>query len=178
MPFPSWADAVYLCAYPVLLLGILLLPGRRLPVASRVRILLDGLMIMTAVLTFSWYFILGPTIAQGGQTPLATGVGLAYPLGDLMLIACLVVLWSRLEEPELRRVMALLSCALGIIVLTDTVYDYQNLHGGYSTGGLLDIGWPLGYMLVALGGYALTFQTISLTPSVEDYLKETLTKHI
>ncbi|HKC74261.1 MAG TPA: EAL domain-containing protein, partial [Chloroflexota bacterium] len=155
VPFPSWADAVYLCAYPVLLLGILLLPGRRLPMASRVRILLDGLMIMTAVLTFSWYFILGPTIAEGGQTPLATGVGLAYPLGDLMLIACLVVLWSRLEEPELRRVMALLSCALGIIVLTDTIYDYQNLHGGYSTGGLLDIGWPLGYMVVALGGYAL-----------------------
>src|SRR5256714_560071 len=155
VPFPSWADAVYLCAYPVLLLGILLLPGRRLPVASRVRILLDGLMIMTAVLTFSWYFILGPTIAQGGQTPLVTGVGLAYPLGDVVLIACLVVLWSRLEEPDLRRVMALLSCALGIIVLTDTVYDYQNLHGGYSTGGLLDVGWPLGYMLVALGGYAL-----------------------
>src|SRR5918912_847571 len=103
VPFPSWADAVYLCTYPVLLLGILLLPGRRLPMASRVRILLDGLMIMTAVLTFSWYFILGPTIAQGGQTPLASGVGLAYPLGDLVLIACLLVLWSRLEEPELRR---------------------------------------------------------------------------
>src|SRR5919204_2439325 len=153
--FPSWAHAVYLCTYPVLLLGILLLPGRRLPVASRVRVLLDGLTIMTAVLTFSWYFILGPTIAQGGQTPLAVDVGLAYPLGDLVLITCLLVLWSRLEEPDLRRVMALLSCALGIIVLTDTVYDYQNLHGGYSTGGLLDVGWPLGYMLVALGGYAL-----------------------
>src|SRR5919198_1411099 len=64
VPFPSWADAVYLCAYPVLLLGILLLSGRRLPVASRVRILLDGLVIMTAVLTFSWYFILGPTVRR------------------------------------------------------------------------------------------------------------------
>ena len=94
VPFPSWADAVYLSAYPVLLLGILLLPGRPLPVASRVRILLDGVMIMTAVLTFSWYFLLGPTIAQGGQTPLATGIGLAYPLGDLVLIACLLVLWA------------------------------------------------------------------------------------
>ena len=74
VPFPSWADAVYLWSYPFLLLGILLLPGRPLPVASRVRVLLDGLMIMTAVLTFSWYFILGPTIAQGGQSPLAIAV--------------------------------------------------------------------------------------------------------
>src|ERR671932_273260 len=112
--FPSWADTVYLCAYPVLLLGILLLSGRRLPVASRVRILLDGLVIMTAVLTFSWYFILGPTVAEGGQTPLATGVGLAYPLGDLVLIACLLVLWSRLDEPDLRRGLGRLCAAPGV----------------------------------------------------------------
>src|SRR5579864_473458 len=153
-PFPSWADPVYLSAYPFLLLGILLLPGRRLPVAARLRVLLDGLMVMTAVVTFSWYFILGPTIAQGGDTLLAAVTGLAYPLGDLVLIVCLLVLWSRLDERDLRPVVWLLSGAMGIIVVTDTVYDYQNLHGGYSTGGLLDAGWPLGYMLVALGGYA------------------------
>ncbi len=153
-PFPSWADAAYLWAYPFCLLGILLLPGRRLPAMSRARVLLDGLIIMAAAVTFSWYFILGPTIAQGGGTWASVVVGLAYPLGDLVLIVCLVLLWSRLDEPDLRPVVALLSCALSVIVVTDTIYDYQNLHGGYQTGGLLDVGWPLGYMLVALSGYA------------------------
>ncbi|HWE62094.1 MAG TPA: diguanylate cyclase, partial [Chloroflexota bacterium] len=76
-------------------------------------------------------------------------------LGDLVLIACLLLLGSRVNDPAVRPVVALLTCALGVIVLTDTVYDYQTLHGGYSTGGLLDLGWPLGYMLVALSGYAL-----------------------
>jgi diguanylate cyclase (GGDEF)-like protein/PAS domain S-box-containing protein len=155
VPFPSWADAVYLWAYPFMLLAILLLPGRRLPGASRARVLLDGLMIMTATVTFSWYFILGPTIQEGSGGGLATVVGLAYPLGDLVLIACLLVLWSRMEEPALRRVAVLLSVALSIIIVTDSVYDYQTAHGGYNTGGLLDLGWPLGYMLVALGGYVL-----------------------
>ena len=155
VPFPSIADAVYLWAYPFMLLGILFLSGRRLPGASGIRVLLDGLMVMTAVFTFSWYFILGPTIAQSGGTPLSTVVGLAYPLGDLVLIACLLLLGARVEDPALRPIVALLSCALGVIVLTDTVYDYQTLHGGYSTGGLLDLGWPLGYMLVALSGQAL-----------------------
>lgn len=153
-PFPSWADAAYLWAYPFCLLGILLLPGRRLPAMSRARVLLDGLIIMAAAVTFSWYFILGPTIAQGGGTWASVVVGLAYPLGDLVLIVCLVLLWARLDEPDLRPVVALLSCALSVIVVTDTIYDYQNLHGGYQTGGLLDVGWPLGYMLVALSGYA------------------------
>src|SRR6202040_2803523 len=43
-PFPSWADAGYLGVYPFLLLGILLLPARRLSASSRSRIVLDGLM--------------------------------------------------------------------------------------------------------------------------------------
>jgi hypothetical protein len=34
-PFPSWADAIYLWAYPFMLAGILLLPGRRLVGSSR-----------------------------------------------------------------------------------------------------------------------------------------------
>src|SRR5579885_1233052 len=116
-PFPSWADAAYLWAYPFCLLGILLLPGRRLPAMSRARVLLDGLIIMAAAVTFSWYFILGPTIAQGGGTWASVVVGLAYPLGDLVLIVCLVLLWSRLDEPDLRPVVALLSCALSVIVV-------------------------------------------------------------
>jgi diguanylate cyclase (GGDEF)-like protein/PAS domain S-box-containing protein len=167
VPFPSLADAVYLCAYPFLLLGILLLPGRRLPVASRVRVLLDGLMIMTAMVTFSWYFILGPTLAQGGGTWLATAAGMAFPLGDLVLIVCLLLLWFRLNEPVLRRGVVLLSCALGIIVVTDSIYDYQLVHSGYSTGSLLDLGWPLGYMLVALGGYVLSQARRNTSPALD-----------
>jgi hypothetical protein len=53
-PLPSLADVGYLSVYPFLLLGILLLPARPVPVASRTRIALDGLMIITAAVTFSW----------------------------------------------------------------------------------------------------------------------------
>src|SRR5215204_3427729 len=42
-PLPSIADVGYLSVYPFLLLGILLLPARPIPVASRTRIALDGL---------------------------------------------------------------------------------------------------------------------------------------
>src|ERR671921_2998423 len=57
-PLPSLADLGYLSVYPFFLLGILLLPARPIPVASRTRLALDGLMIMTAAVTFSWYFVL------------------------------------------------------------------------------------------------------------------------
>src|ERR671917_906916 len=112
-PFPSLADVGYLMEYPFFLLGILLLPARPIPVASRARIALDGLMIMTGAVTFSWYFVLGPVIQQATETLLAKVVAAAYPLADIVLIACLVILALRPSERALRRAVYLLALALG-----------------------------------------------------------------
>src|SRR5437764_292308 len=155
-PFPSWADVGYLSAYPFLLLGVLLLPTRPIPLAACTRVVMDALMTMTAVVTFAWYFILGPTLLQGAESALARIVGTAYPIFDLVLVFCLIVLSARSSDRPMRRVMHMLALALGIIVVTDCIFDLQNLQGTYATGGLVDVGWPLGYMLVALTAYHAT----------------------
>ena len=149
-PFPSWADAGYLAAYPFLFGGLLLLPRRPLPSAVRLRVLLDGVMMMTGVVAFSWYFVLGPTMLQGNETLLGQLVGAAYPFCDLVLFFCLLLLWGRAQERALRPVVVLFSLGLGCILVIDTAFAYGNLHGTYATGGVVDVGWPLGYMLIAL----------------------------
>src|ERR671913_645902 len=153
-PLPSIADVGYLSVYPFLLLGILLLPSRPIPVASRTRIALDGLMIMTAAVTFSWYFILGPVMQQGTETTLAKAVGTAYPLADIVLIACLIILASRPEDHTLLPTVRLLALGLTLIVVADSNFAYWSLHNAYATGTLPDVGWSLGYMLVGLGAFA------------------------
>src|SRR5215213_4775006 len=153
-PLPSLADIAYLSVYPFFLLGILLLPARPVPVASGTRIALDGLMIMTAAVTFSWYFILGPVMQQGTETTLAKAVATAYPLADIVLIACLVILASRPEEQALLPTVRLLALGLILIVVADSNFAYWSLHDAYATGTLPDVGWSLGYMLVALGAFA------------------------
>src|SRR5215218_3802224 len=153
-PLPSIADVGYLSVYPFLLLGILLLPSRPIPVASRTRLALDGLMIMTAAVTFSWYFILGPVMQQGTETTLAKAVSSAYPLAGIVLIACLIILASRPEEHTLRPTVRLLAVGLTLVVIADSNFAYWSLHDAYATGTLPDVGWSLGYMLVALGAFA------------------------
>jgi PAS domain S-box-containing protein len=153
-PLPSIADVGYLSVYPFLLLGILLLPSRPIPVASRTRIALDGLMSMTAAVTFSWYFLLGPVMQQGSETTLAKAVSSAYPLADIVMIACLIILASRPGEHTLRPAVRLLAFGLTLIVVADTNFAYWSLHDAYATGTLPDVGWSLGYMLVALGAFA------------------------
>jgi serine phosphatase RsbU (regulator of sigma subunit) len=161
-PFPSIADLGYLMEYPFFLLGILLLPARPIPVASRARIALDGLMIMTAALTFSWYFILGPVIQQGGGTVLAKAISAAYPLADIVLIACLLILAMRPGEHALRVAAYLLALGLLFVVVLDSIYGYQTLNDLYVTGTILDVGWPLAYMLIGLGAFAVR---LAPTPS-------------
>jgi hypothetical protein len=141
--------------YPFFLLGILLLPARPVPVASRTRLALDGLMIMTAAVTFSWYFILGPVIQQGTETTLAKVVSTAYPLADIVLIACLLILALRPGELTLRPAVRLLALSLGLLVILDSIYGYQTLNETYVTGTIFDVGWPLAYMLIALGAFAV-----------------------
>src|SRR5215210_703231 len=153
-PLPSIADLGYLSVYPFFLLGILLLPARPVPVASRTRLALDGLMTMTAAVTFSWYFILGPVMQQGSETTLAKAVATAYPLADIVLIACLIILASRPGEHTLRPAVRLLALGLTFIVVADSNSAYWSLHDAYATGTLPDVGWSLGYMLVALGAFA------------------------
>jgi PAS domain S-box-containing protein len=133
------------------------------PVASRTRLALDGLMIMTAAVTFSWYFVLGPVMQQGTETALAKAVSTAYPLADIVLIACLVILASRPEEHTLLPAVRLLALGLTLIVVADSNFAYWSLHDAYATGTLPDVAWSLGYMLVALGAFAAR-----LAPTGED----------
>ena len=143
-PFPSLADVGYLSLYPFYLLGILLLPARPVPIASRTRLALDGLMIMTAAVTFSWYFILGPVVQQGTETTLAKVVSVAYPLADIVLIACLAILALRPGERALRRAVYVLALGMGSLVVLDSIYAYRTLNETYVTGTMWDFGWPGG----------------------------------
>ncbi len=134
--FPSWADVGYLASYPFLLLAILFLPHRPLPIQTRLRVFLDGLLIMVGVVTFSWYFVLGPTILHGADTVAGQIIGTAYPLAALVLIFCLLLLAARSHDLEMQPMVLLLALALIIIVITNSVYDYLELHKMYATGGL------------------------------------------
>ncbi len=159
--FPTWADAGYLGSYPFVLLALLLLPAQPLPAITRTRIVLNSLLIMVAVTTFSWYLILGPTILNGADSVLGKVIGTAYPLATLVLIFCLLLLVIHSHDHSIRPVVFILGLAFMIIVLTDSIYDYQQLHNAYATGTMLDVGWPPGYMLVGLGAWAMRLMVTS-----------------
>jgi signal transduction histidine kinase len=153
--FPSWADVGYLSTFPFFFVGIYLLPTRPLVKTTRARVILDGFIIMISAITFSWYFVLGPTMLQGQETLIAKIVGSAYPFFDLVLIFCVLRLMIRSHNQALWPAVQLLALGFLVIVIADSIYDIMNLQGTYANG-LQDAGWPLGYMLIGLAAQTLT----------------------
>ena len=150
-PFPSWADAGYLSAYPCLVAAVMLLPGRRFDALQRSRVLLDSSATLAAVGTFSWYYLLGPAILNAPESPLAKALAAAYPVADLFVLFCLLLTMARVGGGSPPRGTVALCLGLLVVMLTDAVFGYQCLHGAYVPATLLDAGWPVGYLLLALG---------------------------
>ena len=137
-------------AYPLALLAILFLPRERRSPTSRARIAFDAVIAMIGVVTFSWYFVLGPTIMHGDGSMFGRLVGALYPLCTLVLIFCLILLTVRNNQRAMRPVTYLLFMAFVVLTITNTIYNFQQLHNSYLTGSLIDLGWPLGFLLLGL----------------------------
>ncbi|HYP19641.1 MAG TPA: ATP-binding protein [Chloroflexia bacterium] len=80
---------------------------------------------------------------------------MAYPLADIVLITCLLILALRPSEYALRRAVYLLALGLIFLVVADSIYGYQTLNQSYVTGTILDVGFPVAYMLIGLGALAV-----------------------
>ena len=141
-------DTLGLLGFPLLLAGVWRLPRKPLSVSSQIRISFDGLMVMVSALTFSWYFVLGPTILASTRGLEHTIVDAAYPFMDVLQVACLLLLGR--SSGHLRSVFLLLSIAFAAAVTSDSIYVYTALHQNPLQGTLLDIGWSFSSMLIGV----------------------------
>lgn len=150
-PFPSVADAIWIPTLLGVFVGLILLPSGNITRTARGRVAFDALVMLASLVTFSWYYVIGPSVLSGEQSLLGKVVGLVYPIVDLLLVFCVLLLGLQSGIQRLHRPTLVLAAGLSIVVFTDTLFTYQSLNGSYATGGLLDLGWPAGWMLTALG---------------------------
>jgi diguanylate cyclase len=150
LPFPSIADVAYLAVYPALVAGILLLVRKRNPGRDWAS-LIDSLIFSTGAAMLSWVLLIDPYVHDPTLSLEAKLISIAYPVMDIVVLAVVV----RLAVGAGKHGMAfrLVVASLLTITVTDSIYGWMILHGGYQTGGLLDGGWIAFYVL--LGAAAL-----------------------
>jgi signal transduction histidine kinase len=151
-PFPSLADPFYLAFYLLLVLALRRVPLPALSAGERRKTMLDAATIVVGGGAVIWYFVLGPTALEGGQSPLAMIVSIAFPIGDLLLLAGLAVLVLRQSPVRVRRSLALVALALALGIVADVLYGDGQLHGTYAVGNAADLLYVLEFSTFAMAG--------------------------
>lgn len=150
-PFPSVADVFYISFYPIFALGIYYIPKTPLSPHEKLKFIVDAAVVGIAFCLIFMVFLVMPTIKSNGDI-LGTTISLAYLIGDILLfIALLKLLFNHFEsiQPEF---LAVLGMGILAMIVTDGICTYQSLQGTYISGGILDAGWVLSFVLMGLAG--------------------------
>ncbi len=150
-PFISVTDLFYLTFYPLFALGIYYLTRFTFTRTEKLKIFIEmGIVIITVGLIL-WTFLVIPALSSQ-ENIFSIAVSLIYILGDILLLFVLLrLLYSKLGDNVGSAV--LLGLGIFVMICTDIVFAYQNLHNTYISGGLLDTGWILSFILVGLAGF-------------------------
>ncbi len=142
LPFPSFADVLYLSCYPLGAAGLLIFVYWRTPDGDR-RSLIDALTLTAGLALLSWMFLIRPYVHNPDLSGLQKSVAIAYPLGDVLMLALL----TRLLAPGTGRTRSVQLLTLGMVscLVSDTAYTAVQLHSTFHSGTVIDLGWALFY---------------------------------
>ncbi|MGO9975729.1 MAG: HD domain-containing phosphohydrolase [Solirubrobacteraceae bacterium] len=150
-PFPSVADAAYLPMYPLMYAALMLLIRSRLRGASPVQ-WLDGALVGLTLAAIGAGLALPAILALNKGRLIEDVVNLAYPLGDLTLLA-FVGLACSLSGWRPDRMWMLLGAGILLDAVGDLVFAYESAKGIYVPGGILDTTWPAAMCLIAVAAW-------------------------
>jgi diguanylate cyclase (GGDEF)-like protein/PAS domain S-box-containing protein len=166
IPFPSIGDVFYLCVYPCLIAGILILVRRRTPGRDRDS-LIDSLIVTVGVGLLSWEFLIAPYARDYTLSLPVKLVSMAYPMMDMLLLAVVV----RLSVGAGRRAPAFYLLVFGALALlaTDSAYGVYQLSGAiYQNGGPLEAGWLSFYLLWGAAALHPSMRALTESPSRQE----------
>ncbi|HEY2503362.1 MAG TPA: diguanylate cyclase [Mycobacterium sp.] len=149
---PSAADPAYLVFYPLVYAGLLLLMRSRFKPVP-VPIQLDSLVCGLTMGAVGVALMAGPIHPAMTRAPATVLVGLAYPWGDLVLLALVASMLPILGWRNDFR-WPLLAAGFILFAGADTAYLFQTSVGSYRAGTLLDACWPASSLLVTMASWA------------------------
>jgi len=155
--FPSFVDVIYVAMYPPLIAGLAILVRRRGVRGDWVG-LLDAAIITSALSLVSWLVLMAPYVNDASLSFGEQFFSLAYPMGDVALIALLI----RLAVLRGARSTSLWFLTAGVVgmLIADVLYGYILLTSEWYGQGPVDVGWLAFYL--AWGAAALHPSTSKL----------------
>ncbi len=143
--YPNIGDIFYVAGYPFTAVGLTMLLRSRGSSRDAGGVI-DGFIVATSVGVLLWVFFVVPTAFDDTIPVFERLVSVAYPAGDLLLIA----IGAQLAVRAVRRQAPywIVAIALVALLVSDLGYLYQSLYGVYAEGDPIDFGWWISYALI------------------------------
>jgi signal transduction histidine kinase len=109
-------------------------------------VVLDGLIVGTSILFLGWVWVVGDRYRVATDGPLEKVIGLAYPVGDILILTVVLIVGVRARQRGLS--VGYLCASLVSLAFADGLFALS-LNASYE-GILPDIGWFVGFLLLAL----------------------------
>jgi diguanylate cyclase (GGDEF)-like protein/PAS domain S-box-containing protein len=152
--FPSYPEIFFLAELPLAGAGVLRFAGQSSAVTSRVRMVVDSLLVAATLLFVTWTLVIGP-IYRAGATASVTSqvVGLAYPALHVAIVVLVVFVVAR-NGGRVGPDLALIGAGLVLLAAGYGGFAWLAATRGYHTGSLIDAAWMLAFGLMTLGALA------------------------
>lgn len=147
--------------YPLLWAGLLLLTWpddilfslrSREDQSNLARVVTDRLIVVLAVLLLFWTWLQNRFDGLE-HMDIARSLVAYYPLADMGHVFCALILISAARRRLASATLSILLAALAVLIVTDSVYTYQMLHGLYRMGTPLDAGWVWAFLLLGIAAF-------------------------
>jgi two-component system cell cycle response regulator len=150
-PYPSFADFLWLGVCPSFYVGVILLVRERMPHLDS-RLWLDGLIAALTTGAVSAAVVFGAVqgLTEGDASVVATN--LAYPLFDMILLGTVIGVMAA-GRGRLDRTWLYFGAGIAAFALTDSLYLIQVAKDTYGDNTMLDIGWLVAGLLVAIAAW-------------------------
>ncbi|MCH5671507.1 putative bifunctional diguanylate cyclase/phosphodiesterase [Streptomyces gilvus] len=158
VPFPSVADGFYLLAYPLYAAGLLGFVRWRTSWNDRAS-LVDALTLTVGLALLSWLYLIEPYTHVAGLTWVQKAFAMAYPLGDILVLAMLLRLLAA-RGGKSRSLMLLTAGTVGLLT-ADVLYGLIQLNGTWRTGTAVELGWVVLYGAWALAALDPSMRTVT-----------------
>jgi len=149
VPFPSLADAGFLGAVPMTVVGLLAFSGGTNRSTRHLLGLAAKMFAGFAVFFAGWATLSGLVSHRPVGAILSPVVAMTYPTSDLVIAAMVVVAFRRATRDRVS--LGLVLAGILSFTVADSSFSYFTATNSYGIGNGLDTGWVLGYLLVALG---------------------------
>jgi hypothetical protein len=156
VPYPSYADIAYIAFYVFMAAGLMRAARAFGRVSNTERAIRVDIVLMFLAAIAVYVFVAAPIIVDAEATLAQKVLGVAYPIGDLVVLLgpalFIAFVASSLGRSQAARQWWSLAFGLAVMSLSDILFTWLEWTGRYYSGHQVDYAWMLSLLILAIAG--------------------------